>query len=343
MFDPEDGVFGPMTTVYASFDGGRTWSHVLTDSTADTEDPACVFGPNGTAYFGHIQPMRIYRSTDAGKTWSAATFPVGPDQEDRDFLSVDNTGGKFHGRVYAYAQMAAPHLDGKVLPKGITLWRSLDSGKSFEGPVQRFPDDFSTAFHPGNSAVLSDGTWMAVVNQLNISKRHDGIGGARLGPPSEPNGSIKVITSTDGGQTLNDATTVSDAYADWRQVTTLPVMAADVHSAAFKDRLYVAWTDGRFGERDQVVLSVSSDKGKTWSRPRIVNDDLRFRDAGDLERNVGLVSVAVNPNGVVGVIWEDRRNNTTDEVGYEIRFAASIDGVNPPGPLREIQFAAPSS
>src|SRR6266446_2501847 len=186
MFDPEDGVFGPMTTVYASFDGGRTWSHVLTDSTADTEDPACVFGPNGTAYFGHIQPMRIYRSTDAGKTWSAATFPVGPDQEDRDFLSVDNTGGKFHGRVYAYAQMAAPHLDGKVLPKGITLWRSLDSGKSFEGPVQRFPDDFSTAFHPGNSAVLSDGTWMAVVNQLNISKRHDGIGGARLGPPSEP-------------------------------------------------------------------------------------------------------------------------------------------------------------
>src|SRR5258707_15549269 len=51
MFWPEDGASGSMTAVYASFDGGLTWSLALSDSTgadvaagkfSQSADPACT-------------------------------------------------------------------------------------------------------------------------------------------------------------------------------------------------------------------------------------------------------------------------------------------------------------
>jgi hypothetical protein len=54
-----------------------------------------------------------------------------------------------------------------------------------------------------------------------------------------------------------------------------------------------------------------------------VNDDRR--PAGDPAHDVGLTAVAVNKDGVVGVMWEDRRNSANN-LDYEIRFAASFDG-----------------
>ncbi len=335
---------GLFTVVYASFDGGKSWSLVLIDSTgadgakgrfSKSDDPACAFGPNGAAYFSRL-PLEVYYSTDAGRTWGIAAVPAEPFQ-DRDFLSIDLTKGTYHGRVYVYAQ----HFDRTtLLPTGITLWRSLDGGKTFEQPVQRSWGSGNTAFHPGTSVILSDGTWAAVFDEAILSKRNDGLGGARLGPASEPNGALRFITSVDGGRTLGDVVTVSDAYVDWRQMSIVSVLAVDDRSAGFRDRLYVVWTDGRFCGRDQVVISMSSDHAKNWTPPRIVNDDLRCHDTGDLERNVGLVSAAVNQDGVVGVIWEDRRNNTADEVGYEIRFSASFDGGETFGPSVKVSEQA---
>jgi hypothetical protein len=346
MLLPASQVYDLTTVVvYASSDAGRSWSPVLSDSPdvgvagEGRFDPACTFGPGGTAYAA-LLPMTVYGSTDAGHSWTRSAIPA-PRSQDRVYVVADNTGGRYHGRVYVYAQMAGQLLDGKSLPSGITLWRSLDGGKTFGNPVQSFPDSQltrRTAFHPGNSVVMSDGTWAAVFNQLILERRDDGLVGSRRGPPSQVNAHIEVITSSDGGESMNGAVTVSDAYSDWRRGNTIPTMAVDAGSAAFKDRLYVVWVDGRFhadqplladgriGGRGQVMLSYSDDHGKSWSKPRLVNDDLRFHETGDLERGVGLASVAVNPDGVVGVVWEDRRDNAADELGYDIRFAASFDG-----------------
>jgi hypothetical protein len=88
----------------------------------------------------------------------------------------------------------------------------------------------------------------------------------------------------------------------------------------FKNRIYVVWADGRYG-RTQILSSYSSDKGKTWSSPILVNDDPPTM--GDGPDNF-MPAVAVNPNGIVGVMWYDRRENT--DFGYYVRFAASMDG-----------------
>src|SRR5262245_21568592 len=98
------------TIVYASADGGQTWTPTL--ETADLEfsgDPACALGKNAHGYYmalgwkegGKISDP-IYRSEDSGKTWSAPILLSEFHGLDREYLSVDNTGGKFDGRVYLH-------------------------------------------------------------------------------------------------------------------------------------------------------------------------------------------------------------------------------------------------
>jgi len=212
------------------------------------------------------------------------------------------------------------------LPGGITLFRSLDGGKTYERPIQRLAPDRTTVVHPGNAIVLSDGTFVAVFAQLTIDKRNDGYPDGQSVPASRPNGFIKAMTSSDGGDTLNPATLVSDMYADWRQQpkSTIPRVDGDVYTSVFRDRIYAVWADGRFGGRTQIVLSYSTDKGNTWSKPRLVNGD-RLPARVELERSAAMPAVAVNKGGIVGVTWYDRRDSTND-VDYYVRFAASLDG-----------------
>ena len=51
----------------------------------------------------------------------------------------------------------------------------------------------------------------------------------------------------------------------------IPMIAVDPGSSAFKDRLYVVWADERSGQLE-IMLSYSTDGGRTWSRPRRVSD-----------------------------------------------------------------------
>ena len=166
---------------------------------------------------------------------------------------------------------------------------------------------------------------MALFAQLVLDKRNDGYPNGGPVPASRPNGFIKTITSSDGGDTLDPAVPVSELYGDWRPTaSTIPSLAADVYSEVFRDRLYAVWADGRFSGRTQIVSSYSTDKGKTWSKPRLVNDD-RLPARGDLERSAAMPAVSVSKDGIVGVSWYDRRDSTNDADFY-VRFAASLDG-----------------
>ena len=104
----------------------------------------------------------------------------------------------------------------------------------------------------------------------------------------------------------------------------LPVLAADASGGPFQDRLYLTWPDQRTG-RCEILLSSSSDKGKTWSPPRTVNDD-QSPAQRLLGRHHMLPAVAVNKAGIVGVAWSDRRDAAQDTRQWTARFAASFDG-----------------
>ena len=98
-----------------------------------------------------------------------------------------------------------------------------------------------------------------------------------------------------------------------------PSLAIDATTSRFRDRLYVAWPDRRTG-RSQILVSWSSDEGRTWAPPRAIDDS----PAGDRTDSF-MPQVAVNRDGVVGLTWYDRRDRP-DNLGWDVRFAASLDG-----------------
>jgi hypothetical protein len=92
----------------------------------------------------------------------------------------------------------------------------------------------------------------------------------------------------------------------------VPSVAIDSGNGPFKDKIHVAWPDWRSG-RSEILLISSSDKGKTWSKPIVVNDD--FGRAPNEGPDDFMRAIAVNSSGVVGVMWYDRRDNP-DDLGY---------------------------
>jgi hypothetical protein len=94
-------------------------------------------------------------------------------------------------------------------------------------------------------------------------------------------------------------------------------LAVDTSNSSHKGRLYLAFLDVA-EERFQVVVATSLDGGKTWSKPLRVNDNKTASN----QSNVG---VRVNAHGVVGIVWNDRRDDPSDNC-FRPYFTASLDG-----------------
>jgi hypothetical protein len=82
----------------------------------------------------------------------------------------------------------------------------------------------------------------------------------------------------------------------------------------------MVWPDVGSG-RSQILLAYSFDTGKTWSKPRAINDDRSRPDSAGPDDFHGVV--AVNPQGVVGVSWYDRRDHR-DNLGWTVRFPCIV-------------------
>ena len=322
------------TAVYRSADRGATWEPVLdTAGYKFSGDPTCALGAGGAAYYVALGTTEegknwapVYRSSDGGKTWSDPTLIHGFHGLDREYVTVDNTHGKYAGRVYVHATGWARGMEGERKAADISVLTSSDRGAHFFGPIKRATLGRNYVLGVGNGVVLSDGTFVAIFGEVKDYWDAEGKEGDVSDPrPGKPNGSLKILFSKDGGESLEPAVTVSDFYMLWPPTATSMIggLAADPGSAAFRDRLYAVWPDQRSG-RQQILLSYSSDKGKTWSRAHTVSDDRPPARAGTRLDNL-LPTVSVNRAGVVGVAWYDRRDSP-DNHGWFVRFAASLDG-----------------
>jgi hypothetical protein len=323
------------TAVYASRDGGRSWAPTLYTGPYATlsADPSVAFGPGGEAYYSVIfceegdRPCRLslFRSRDGGLTWSGPEAGAGSSGVDRPYVTVDDTGGRYQGRVYVNAQASVPGTGGEPRPRELTVYRSTDGGATLGLSAKRQAPDTRSILFPGNGAVLSDGTYLFAYTELHSPEEGRAPEDTTQNPPRRPNGTVKIISSADGGDSLSPAVTVSEAYGAWpaNDVSLFPYLAVDRSGGPFKDRLYVAWPDVRSG-RCEILFSYSADRGRSWTRPKTVDDAAPF-GAGRRGPDDFLPAVAVNGRGVVGVSWYDRRESP-DGLGWRVRFAASLDG-----------------
>jgi hypothetical protein len=326
---------------YASFDDGLTWQPTLTVSEgAVNGDPTVAYGLGNDVYVvalvlrnpegieppdpdappRHDTNTVVFKSTDGGHTWhEASRFAF----IDREFVDVDTTHGKYAGRVYVAGQSALPTISGPGGRYALDLWRSLDGGKTFLGPIQAAYPQSSVLFGVGTAAVLSDGTYIVIFGLTKPGKDQNLPYG--YNPNPEPNTELYAITSRDGGETFDKSVKIADIALDRARSEggILNQLAADPGSKAFKDRVYAVFP-AIVDDRIQIEFSYSADKGKTWSKPAVINDD-RSPEKGGQGPDHLLPSVAVNKDGVVLITWYDRRE-AKDNLGWRLRAAASLDG-----------------
>jgi hypothetical protein len=322
------------SAAYVSSDGGRTWSAPFVSDEHFSGDPTCAIGADGTFYFAtkvnegkHDESgfasdwdyLRLRRSTDGGRTWK--TIPS-LHANDRPWMAVDDTNGRYRGRLYiAFEEHVHGEREGHAQGSFRHMFRlitSLDAGESFPYRVDRALLDEGG---PTGSNSLACSTVVTADGTVAVLHHHQLTGPPQpTGKLTEVGGWLQLFRSRDGGESVEPAVKIADVKSAYN----LPHARGVTGSmAAFKDRLYGVWTDTGSG-RAQIMLSSSADGGDTWSPPsRISDDPVEGRPSGGPDHF--MPTVAANRDGVVGVMWYDRRDNP-DNRGYYARFRASIDG-----------------
>lgn len=142
---------------------------------------------------------------------------------------------------------------------------------------------------------------------------------------------IFVRRSLDGGETWEkqDFPVAEQPTADGIPFEDKPYIVADTSKSKFAGNLYVGWTRWRLTD-SQMVISRSTDEGKTWSAPVEVDahPGLPRDDNGAAEGFNG----AVGPDGTLYVIWSQ------DD---DLMFTLSRDGGKTFSRARAIIHTAP--
>jgi len=318
------------SVLYTSRDTGSTWRMALNDSISrfgESMDPACAYGPSGVILFASLpnqmdptQPdipsvTRIHRSLDGGRTWADPLHIRYLDNED---IAVDRTAGPYTGRIYVVGTRAIPNGGGR---RNMAWLYSVDSGRSFTGPITADPLAGTTQGTVSVPTVLEDGTMLvpALVSRVAAARSDS----AR--PPADtiPQEAVVVVAVREGGTRADPPVRVAPVTRCGASGGP-PTVAQDRTNGPFRRRLYAAFADGAYG-RCQIMLSWSDD-GKKWSRPLPVDDPAIPAEEGK-GPDAFFPEVAVNDRGVVGLTWYDRREDPKNRV-FRLRFTASADGGN---------------
>ena len=318
-----------------SDDGGRAWTRVglpfsrcgggtaLNGGNYErATDPWLAWSPGGALHAmslstnggifstGSANAMLASRSLDGGRTWSnpvALILDSAAAFNDKNAMTADPTDGRY---VYAVWDRLIAATD-----RGPAMFtRTTNGGVSWE-PARVIFDPGSGNQTIGNLiAVTSAGALLNLFTQ--IDRPPGGLQRAR----------IAVMRSSDRGATWSAPVYIADLLAvgasdpdsgtPIRDGSIIPSIAT-----APDGRVYVAWQDARFngGSHDAIAVARSDDDGLTWGAP--------VRASGDPRVAAFTPVVQVAPDGSVGVLYHDLRNNTAlPTLPTDVWLARSDDG-----------------
>jgi hypothetical protein len=306
------------SSVYVTFDGGRRWTRGRTSAAGRrmfiSGDPLVYFSPKGTPLFvagGRTEDDRpitfLSRSGDGGRTWSG---PQLHPYRDRPWLGFDTTAKALSGSIYFAGTYGS-----------IVLSRSMDDARSFslaelvtrdrDGPNPEAPVRGGAL---ADLQVTPDG--VVVIPFLAGTDMADSV-------PSQDSVQVwkfRLLVSDDGGQTFGPVRAGPDVRfsTSYRGIraTTAPRTAMDHTRGPHRGRLYLVYTEYERG-RFVVRLARTDDLGKTWATT-VVSDDTTRRDPSN-------TAIAVNRDGIVAVIWNDRRDDPRGDC-FRLYGAISVDG-----------------
>ncbi|MGH9966525.1 MAG: sialidase family protein [Pyrinomonadaceae bacterium] len=311
---------GVIAEAFFTTDAGKTWAVSplprLREALFDNKfkhavDVWVTYAPDGMAYLSTLADMKtqergadqilVYRSEDQGKTWHGPTLISPRRSFDRPLMVA--VGTKNNKRIHIAAS------DGR----GFAVLRSDDGGLSFKTTASIEPDNL--AHQPKNPLLLSDGSLLVPYNDYPpISVKE--LGEIRRDPRKQRLNSsrIYVVRSRDGGLTFDLPQFVADIP---RMIPDGLEMALDLSNSRFRGRIYAAWNGEREDSRN-MTIAYSTDAGKSW-----------LKSVAFQAENAGpafFPTIAVSPDGTVGVSWLQQEAGEGKLRCYRIYVAASIDG-----------------
>jgi len=298
-----------------SFDGGNTWHDTLFSGTpyAWDSDPGITVDDSGYFYAvvlslppdGSTSGIFVFKSTTGGSSWEGPYTVVDAHTsafEDKELITADNVvNSPYRGNLYVVWTRFGDYTNG-----GINISRSTDRGLTWSSPLR-----LSTLTTGVQWPVVTVGdSGIVYVAWLNYG-----------------NGRLELVKSLDGGTTFSLPSTISLINGGWCYINpsllviSYPAIAADANpNSRFFGNLYVVYTDTTDSNGMDIFFRRSTDRGVTWSDPERINDDPE-----------GLVVdqfhpwIDIDQNGVITVVFYDRRNDTAN-LFMDVYITRSFDG-----------------
>jgi hypothetical protein len=287
-------------------DAGTTWTFPgVLEANVFRSDPVLKSDEAGNFfYLSLLQSFcdNMYGSLDFGQTWTRLQPDGDGGGGDKQWFTIDKTGGPGHGFQYQIWSTAAScnfgqfsrSTDGGVTwMNGISIpsspvWGTLDvdtNGNLFIGG-----GDFGSSFFCVRSSNAQNG---------NVT------------PTFDQNVSVNLGGSVLFGATINPGGLAGQIF-----------LAVDRSGTATNNNIYMLATVQQFSASNgsDIMFSRSTDGGQTFSAPQRITDDPVNQNKWHW-----FGTLAVAPNGRIDSVWFDTRNaaNNTDS---QLFYSWSTDG-----------------
>lgn len=313
-----------------SGDGGRSWLTVdpVPDLPAGVDKcyaPEAAFDRKGLLYYLFVglagegnSPVGAFLTTsaDRGRTFAPPHQVLGPERY-AIRMAIDASMGA-QGRIHlVWLQTSSdPPLGG--FPEGINpimAAYSDNGGTTFSPPRQVSDPERQRAVAPALTLGPDNQVHVLYYDLQEDFRDYQGL----EGPTWDGEWSLVLATSTDGGQRFDRGVVVDDNIVPPGRVMLIFTMPPPSLVADHDGNLYAAWHDSRNGDWD-VFMGRSSSGGRSWERPRRVNDDSLHNG-----RHQYLPQASVGPAGRIDVIFYDRRGDDRNR-GTDVFYTFSTDG-----------------
>jgi hypothetical protein len=338
-----------------SLDSGHSWTNIILPGLTQcsggsyqrASDPWVSFAPNGDLYASALavnedlpdgrngaNAILVIKSTDGGFTWTQPSVIASTANpgifNDKETITADPTSSNHVYVVWDQLRDFPRYFTGPLM-----FARTTDAGKTWDPPRVIYPTGRFTQTIGAQIHVDPAGTLYCVFTRIHVLRS------GRL------RATICILVSADKGQTwqrrpfrvsalrsLSTFTRNGDGVYDPESLE--PVRTGDILPfmavSPVDGSLYMTWQDARFnrgarrnmsGLADDILLSVSTNGGRKWSRPVKINKTPPELSAPN--RQAFTPSIAVSSNGTVAVTYYDFRANDTGPELWTDHFIVTHD------------------